>query len=88
MLRQRICYPRSRHVVPIDFPERLECFKEVSGLSWMELAHRLRVSTVTLWRWRDGGKPRPGHLTALHDLADELGLLHLLTIGTVADGRT
>ena len=55
---------------------------EVSGLSWRELARRLQISPVTLWRWRKGVKPHPRHLRALHDLADELGLLSILTTGT------
>ena len=88
MPRQRNHYPRAAHVIPEDFPDRLERFKEVSGLSWRELARLLRTSTVTLWRWRHGVKPHPRHLRALHDLADELGLLRLLTTGTVGDGRT
>ena len=85
MPRQRTRYPRPAHVLPDDFPKRLERFKEVSGLSWRELARRLRISSVTLWRWRKGVKPHPRLLKALHDLADELGLLSILTT-VVGDG--
>ena len=88
MARQRNHYPRVSHVSPENFPERLERFKEVSGLSWQELARRIRTSAVTLWRWRNGVKPQLRHLRALHDLADELGLVRLLTTGTVGDGAT
>ena len=88
MPRQRNHYPRTARALPEDFPDRLERFKEVSGLSWRELARRLRTSTVTLWRWRNGVRPHPRHLRALHELADELGLLRLLTTGTVGDGGT
>ena len=79
MPRQRNHYPRAARALPEDFPLRLERFKEVSGLSWRELARRLRISPVTLWRWRKRVKPHPRHLRALHDLADELGLLGILT---------
>jgi len=86
MPRQRNHYPRPARALPEDFPERLVRFKEVSGLSWRELARRLRTSPVTLWRWRNGVKPHRRHLSALYDLADELGLLGILTGGTVGYG--
>ena len=41
MLRQRIHHSRVTYEVPGDFPERLERFKEESGLSWAEIARRL-----------------------------------------------
>ena len=44
MPRQRNRYPRAACALPEDFPQRLERFKEVSGLSWRELARRLRTS--------------------------------------------
>ena len=88
MAQQRNHYPRVSLVSLEDFPERLDRFKEVSGLSWLELARQLQISAVTLWRWRNGVKPHLRHLRALHDLADELDLVRLLTTGTVSDGGT
>ena len=88
MPRQRTRYRRAEHALPDDFPERLERFKEVSGLSWSELARRLWTSPVTLWRWRNGVKPHPRHLRALHEAADERDLLSLLTTGTSSDVGT
>ena len=86
MPRQRNHYPRPTCALPEDFPQRLERFKEVAGLSWRELARHLRISPVTLWRWRKGVGPHPWHLRALYDLADELGLLGILTTGTTGPG--
>ena len=63
---------------PPDFPERLERFREASGLSWRGLARRLRVSARCVWRWKAGTKPDPGHLVALFNFAAEMGLLHIL----------
>ena len=63
---------------PPDFPQRLERFKVESGLSWRELARRLRVSARYVWRWKAGTKPDPGHLVALFNLAAEMGLLYIL----------
>lgn len=88
MPRQRTRYLRANHALTEDFPERLERFKELSGLSWSELARLLRISPVTLWRWRNRVKPHPRHLRALHELADELGLLNLLTTGSASDAGT
>ena len=86
MPRQKNRYPRPAPALPDDFPRRLKRFKEVSALSWRELARRLRISTATLWRWRNGVRPHPRHLRALYDLADELGLLGILTTGTASYG--
>ena len=43
MPRQRIHHSRVTYQVPHHFPERLERFKEESGLSWAEIARRLDV---------------------------------------------
>ena len=43
MPRQRIHHSRVTYRVPDDFLERLERFKEESGLSWAEIAHRSYV---------------------------------------------
>ena len=86
MPRQRNHYPRPACTPPEDFAQRLERFKEVSCLPWRELARRLRISPVTLWRWREGIRPHPRHLRALYDLAEELGLLGILTTATAGYG--
>ena len=74
MPRRRINHGRRVYVFPDDFPQRLELFKEASGLSWAELARRLGTSDLNLRRWRAGTRPHPDHLMALLELADELGL--------------
>ena len=69
-----------------DFPERLERFKEASGLSWRGLARRLRVNIRLVKRWRKGTRPDSGNLIALFSLAAGLGLLHLLLPGAGEPG--
>ena len=55
-------------------------FKEASGLSWAELARRLGTFPLTVRRWwKLGVRPNTRHLMALLELAEELGLLYLLT---------
>ena len=78
MLRPRAYYSRTIHVFPADFPERLERFKEESGLSWAEIARRLGAHPVTIRRWRfKGVQPNLAHQAALLELADSLGLGHI-----------
>ena len=84
MPRQRIPHGRRTHDSPREFPgdfaERLERFKEESGLSWAEIARRLGVDRETVRRWRKKGvHPTGEHLMALLDLADSFGLGHLFT---------
>ncbi len=69
---------RTTHVLTGDFAQALEGFKEASGLTWAEIARRLGTSVVNLWRWRQGVQPNMHHLIALQDLADGMGLGHLL----------
>ena len=78
MPRQRIHYNRVTYSFPDDFPQRLERFKEESGLSWAEIHRRLGTDPETVRRWRKKGM-RPGmrHMMALLALADDLGLGHL-----------
>ena len=65
---------------PGDFPERLKRFQKESGLSWSEISRRLGTYRHTVWRWKEGrGRPNAEHMIALHDLAEELGLLHIFT---------
>ena len=80
MLRPHIYYSPRTHVFPDDFPQRLERFKEESGLSWAEIARRLRTYPLTIRRWRfNGVRPNLAHQVALLELADSLGLGHLFT---------
>ena len=58
MPRQRIHHSRVTYQVPHDFPERLERFKEESGLSWAEIIRRLDIHHETMRRWRKG-RARP-----------------------------
>ena len=80
MPRQRTHHGRTVYVVPDDFPQRLKRFQEESGLSWAEIARRIGTSPYTVWRWVQGGvRPHFRHLMALLELAENLGLAHLLT---------
>ncbi|MDE0122549.1 MAG: hypothetical protein OXS33_12610 [bacterium] len=76
-----------RNALPdYGFPQVLENFKEASGMSWDEIAWRLGTTTTTLHRWRRGlSRPSYRYLLALHDLAQDLGLGHLLPAMRVAD---
>ena len=85
MPRRRI---RHRKTVPsfLDgFPERLNRFKDASGLSWAELARRTGTNTLTVRRWRAGAHPNSQHLLALIDVASKLNLDNILTAGTSPD---
>ena len=80
MPRQHTDYRRNTYAFPADFPQRVERFKEESGLSQAEMARRLGTYPHTIWRWTEGrGRPNARHLMALLDLADDLGLGHLFT---------
>ena len=80
MLRQHTYYSRRTHAFPDDFPQRLERFKEESGLPWAELKRRLDTDPETIRRWRDKGvRPSTRHYAALLVVADSLGLGHLFT---------
>ena len=73
MPRQRIEHRRSSYTFPGDFPQRLEKFRQQSGLSWAELARRLGTYPHTLWRWRNlAVRPSAEHMLALLDLAHSL----------------
>jgi len=54
MPRQRNNYRRRTYNFPADFPERLERFKEESGLTWAEFNRRLGIHPQTMRRWRKG----------------------------------
>ena len=59
---------------PGDFPERLERFKELSGLSWKELGKRLGIKYGRLMGWRRGAVPKG------------LALLDLIRLARSVDG--
>ena len=80
MPRQRIHYSKETYPLPEDLPERLKRFQEASGLSWSEIARRLGTYRHTVWRWAEGrARPNYQHRKALLELADSMGLAHLLT---------
>ena len=55
-------------------------------MTWDEIAWRLGTTTTTLLRWRRGlSRPSYQYLLALHDLAQDLGLGHLLPVMRVAN---
>ena len=79
MSRKRVKRNRkTTHVLTGDFARALEDFQKASGLTWAEIARRLGTSIVNLWRWRQGVLPNTHHLLALQELADGMGLGHLL----------
>lgn len=78
MPRQHTRHRRTTHAFPEDFPQRLDCFKEASGLSWSELARRLGTDPLTVRRWRAGARPNTQHLLALMGLSEDMGFGHLL----------
>ena len=60
---------------PADFPERLERFKEASGLSWRSLARLLGVNPYRLREWRFKAViPSSIHLFLLLTLSESMGL--------------
>ena len=84
MLRPHIYYSPRTHLFPDDFPQRLERFKEESGLSWAEIARRLRTYPLTIRRWRyKDVRPYLAHQVALLELADSLGLGYIFTYRSV-----
>ena len=90
MPRQRTHHRRMPYVLSDEFHRSLERFKEASGLSWAELARRLGTSDLTVRRWRAGIDPNAHHLLALQDLAESMGLGHLLPrarVQRIAVGR-
>ena len=79
MARKRVQRQRTVYVLTGDFAQGLEAFKEASGLPWAEIARLLGTSVLNLWRWRKQGVlPNMHHLLALQQLADGMGLGHLL----------
>ena len=80
MPRQRLLHGGDIHELPDDFPERLKQFQQQSGLSWSEIARRLGTYRNTVWRWKEGlSRPNYWYWRALLELAEDLGLAHILT---------
>ena len=80
MPRQRTGHGRPVYVLPEDFSQRLSRFLDAAGLPRTEIARRIGTSPYTVWRWVEGGVvPHFRHQMALLELAEELGLAHLLT---------
>ena len=68
----------TRPEFPSDFPQRIEVFKEESGLSWRALAKRLGVRPYRLRQWRRGIRPDTRNLLHLVTVANGMGLLRVL----------
>ena len=86
MPRQRVDHSRRVYVVPDDLPQRLLRFMEEADMSQAELARRLGTNPYTVKRWtKNGARPHYQYQMALLDLADDLGLAHLLTAWTLPD---
>ena len=65
--------------LPEDFPQRLEHFKEASGLTWDAMAACMGVDPRQLRRWRRGTRPSGDGLFALMTLASRFpGGVHML----------
>lgn len=58
--------------LPKDFPERLDRFREESGLTWGELAACLGVDHERVMNWRRGALPRDSALPNLMRLAQRV----------------
>ena len=82
--RQQHVYRLESPQFPEDFPERLDEFRRAAGLSWRELARRLRVNVRSVHRWRNGVRPDAGHLVSLLELAAQQGMFDLLLPGVIA----
>jgi len=79
MSRKRVRRRNTVYVLNGDFAQGLEAFKEAADLPWAEIARLLGTSVLNLWRWRKRRvQPNMHHLLALQELADGMGLGHLL----------
>ncbi len=54
---------------PENFGGRLERLKEISGLSWGQMAEHLGVTERGALKWRRGGRPSAANLLAILELA-------------------
>ena len=80
MGRQRRIHQVVYYELPQDFPDRLERFKESTGLTWNALARRLGVNPYRLREWRKGTSTilDSTNLVILLTLADKPGLRGIL----------
>ena len=58
--------------LPEDFPLRLCCLKEVTGLSWNQLCDVLGVGSKQMRRWRKGIEPCGGAMMAIFWVASQV----------------
>ena len=73
-VQQRVYRP-VEYDFPPDFGERLELFKQESGLSWKAIARLLGVTLHRLRQWRNKGvAPNPANLFLLLTIAEAIGL--------------
>ena len=74
--RQERVYHVEPEEFPQDFPERLDRFRQAAGLSWRELARRLKVNARIVRRWKAGAKPGIGHqATVVEGDLDPVGVV-------------
>ena len=82
MTRSSLLPPETLYCLPFlpdDFVDRLEYFKEVSGLTWDGMAYCMGVDPRQVRRWRHGTKPCGDTLFALLTLAARFpGGVHIL----------
>ena len=83
---QKRVYRLVEYDLPTDFAERIELFKEASGLSWKEIARLLGVSLHRLRQWRNkGAAPNSAHLFLLMTVADVMELRDGILMQTERD---
>ena len=89
MPRKHTHHSRRVYLLPKDFPERLKLLKEEARLPWAEIARRLGVDPLTVRRWwKYGFRPSFRHQMALLKLAEDLGLVHILTAWDIEDVKS
>ena len=73
--------PQQRDLcLPRGLPAAAQAIPGSIGVSWSEIARRLGTYRNTVWRWAEGrARPNYQHRKALWELADGMGLGHLLT---------
>ncbi len=74
-----IRFPPGVPIIPDDFSERLATIKEISGLSWEDMAVGIGGDSRQMLRWRRGCWPGGGAMLSLVRLASRLpGGLNIL----------
>ena len=60
-------------LLPEDFAERLERFREAANLSWSGLAKAIGADYKQMYRWKEGGtEPSGGVIHSLHLFASRI----------------